>query len=301
MERLEKHAPRLAACALAVAFVAAPATARAQEGADILSSTGDAPGISGGLDQAQKRPYWGYSGHARPFVSSVFEVGIFYLRPSLAVGWGKPHWSWIGVEGYTNLSPGGGAEYAGVRAASQYVDLRVGARYAFPAAQYFLPEEVSYTRDETEYKLGARSRYVAGEAELSGAVPAPFGSLFGVATGYVITGVPEGYAVYEEALHAVVEPPFVWRGRLGYLAAVGKEADMKVGLAGELIGSPARGTVVTRAGPVIGILLTHHLEAVGSLMIVLAGPDDLGLVGAELGALGLRYRWATGDRWPDFP
>ncbi len=301
MASLAKHAPRLAAGALAAACFAATATARAQEGADILSSTGDAPGVSGGLEQSQKRPYWGHSGRARPFVSSVFEVGIFYLRPALALGWGKPHWSWIGIEGYTNVSPGGGAEYAGLRVASQRIDLRVGARYAFPSAQYFLPEQVSYTRDETEYKLGPRSRYVAGEAELSAAVPAPFGSLFGVATGYAITGVPDGYAVYEEALHAVIEPPFVWRGRLGYLATLGDQDDMQVGLAGELIGSPARGTVVARAGPVIGILLTHHLEAVGSLMIVLASRDDLGLLGAELGALGLRYRWATGDRWPDFP
>jgi len=36
-------------------------------------------------------------------------------------------------------------------------------------------------------------------------------------------------------------------------------------------------------------------------MIVAYSPDTLGLIGADLGQLGLRYRWATGDRFPEFP
>jgi len=32
-----------------------------------------------------------------------------------------------------------------------------------------------------------------------------------------------------------------------------------------------------------------------------SGTDQLGVVGADLGQLGLRYRWASGDRWSDFP
>jgi len=36
-------------------------------------------------------------------------------------------------------------------------------------------------------------------------------------------------------------------------------------------------------------------------MVVAVSPDELGLVGADLGQLGLRYRWASNDRWPDFP
>ena len=30
-------------------------------------------------------------------------------------------------------------------------------------------------------------------------------------------------------------------------------------------------------------------------------PDTLGLMGGQIGELGFRYRWATGDRWPEVP
>jgi hypothetical protein len=52
---------------------------------------------------------------------------------------------------------------------------------------------------------------------------------------------------------------------------------------------------------VLTLSLTHHLDAIGAVMIVAASPDQLGLLGADLGQLGLRYRWSTGDRWPEFP
>mgnify|MGYP006969382421 CR=1 FL=1 len=121
-------------------------------------------------------------------------------------------------------------------------------------------------------------------------------------TAYYIDGVPDGLRVYEQQLRVVVEPPWVWRARIGYLLHFGWLGSLRVGPAAEVIHVPNRETGVTvRAGPLVSVALTHHLEAAAAVMIVAATQDELGLAGADLGQLGLRYRWATGDRWAQFP
>jgi hypothetical protein len=74
-----------------------------------------------------------------------------------------------------------------------------------------------------------------------------------------------------------------------------------VGLFGEVLGDPGRGVVHVRAGPAMSVALTHHLDVTGTLGVILLSPDSLGLLSAEIGALSLRYKWATDDRWPEFP
>jgi hypothetical protein len=181
------------------------------------------------------------------------------------------------------------------------IDARAGARYTLSTNQYMLLPQEQYTRYDTEYKLGPRSRYAALEAEVSGSVPAPGGSIFAVATGYAILGTPAPYYIFEDTLKVIVAPPYIYRFRAGYIAQPTREGTLKVGGTAELIGIPGRNTFVVRAGPALNVALTHHLDAVGALTVVIASPDSLGLVGADLATLGLRYRWATGDRWPDFP
>jgi hypothetical protein len=292
---------RAAAAAVGIATLfGAERPAFAQDPADLPPPPGAQPGLTEGIEQSARRPFW-VSGDTRWFVSAVLEAGIVYLRPQIAVGYGKPHWQWIGVEGYSGVSINGGVEYGGLRAVSRYVDGRVGARYNFSVNQDFLLPDDEYTREDSELELGPQSRYLSFEAELTGSVPVPGGNLFAVATGYAIVDTPPGYYVYEESLHVIVDPPYLWRTRLGYLASFGIDDTLKVGAAVELIGNPGRDAFVLRTGPVLAVSLTHHLEAVGALMIVALTPDDLGLRGAEFGQLGFRYRWATGDRWPEFP
>ncbi|WP_437835050.1 hypothetical protein [Sorangium sp. So ce1153] len=297
---MARRRPLAAAAALA-AITLVPAWARAQDPADLPPPASDPPSVSSGVDLLQKRSYWARSAGARPFVAAVLELGVIYFRPSLALGVGKPHWSWLGVEGYSSVSPSGGAEYVGLRAALPRLEIRGGARYAFSTSQYFLEPRASYTRRETELMQGPRSRYVAGEVEVSGSIPLLGGSLFGVATGYAVLGTPEGYYLYEEALHTVMKPPYLYRARLGYMEEMDRYGELRLGAAAEVLGNPGRDSLIVRVGPVLAISLTHHLDAVATVMVVAATPDRLGLLGADLGQLGLRYRWATGDRWPEFP
>lgn len=246
------------------------------------------------------RPFW-TSATPGPFVSSIMELGILYYRPQIAIGYGRPHWSWFGLEGNVSVSPSGGSEYAGVHAVSSILEGRFGARYAFPLNQYFLPPQRTYTRDQTEYQLGPQSRYTALEAEVAGSIPALAGNIFAVGTLYHVLGVPEPFYLFEESLRVVMRPPWMWRVRAGYLFTFGINQNLRMGGAAEVIGLPGREELVVRAGPVLGVALTHHLEAVGAVMIVARSPDSLGFQGAELGQLGLRYRWASTDRWPEFP
>lgn len=286
--------------ALAVVLVGA-ADARAQDPADLPAPTSDPLTASSGVELLQKRSYWALSARPRPFVSALIEGGSLYFRPNLAIGYGRPHWSWLGIEGYASISPSGGAEYLGVRAALPRFEVRGGARYAFSATQFFLQPRERYTREDTELEQGPQSRYLAMEIEVSGSIPLLGGSLFGVASGYATLDTPEGFYLYEEALHAVIKPPFLYRARLGFIGEIDRYGELRLGAAAEVLGNPGRDSTILRLGPVLSVALTHHLDVIGTVMVVAATPDTLGLLGADLGQLGLRYRWATGDRWPEFP
>ena len=290
------RAAGFAAAALAVWALASPA--QAQDFADLPPRAGDPGAATAGV--MGRHEHW--ASESRPFVAAVAEVGIIYLRPTLAIGYGQPHRSWIGLETTADISQHGGAEYVGIHGTIPHFDARAGLRYEYPANQYFLSPRRTYSREAVEQDVHGRSRYLEAEAELAGWVPFPGGRLFAMAGAYYVFGTPDDLYVFEEALKVVIEPPFLWRARLGYLASLGWDEDrpegIRLGVAGEVIHGLGRGTVVVRAGPVLAVELNCHLDAVAAAMLVVAGPDNLGLLGADFGQLGLRYRWATGDPVP---
>ena len=273
--------------------------AHAQDPADLPPATAGATALRAGI--GQDKPYWRGSGRYRNFLASTFELGVINLRPTLAIGYGKPHYRWFGLEAQSAISRRGGAEYFGLRGKLSGFDARLGLRYVFAADQRFLGPKETYVREDLETERGSMSRYLTTEAEVSAAFPAPGGNIFAVASGYALFSVPADTFVFEESLRIVVDPPFVWRARLGYLFHIGWKGSMRLGAAAEVIGIPAREALVVRAGPALTVSLTHHLDAIGAFMIVAKSPDTLGLQGADLGQIGLRYRWATGDLWADVP
>jgi hypothetical protein len=111
--------------------------------------------------------------------------------------------------------------------------------------------------------------------------------------------------LFEEAFKVIIEPPFLWRARVGYVGVLAfggeEEHALRLGVAVEGIHNPARGLFVARVGPIASLPLTCHLEMVAAAMLVVGSPDRLGLLGAEFGEFALRYRWASGDPAPAFP
>ena len=69
----------------------------------------------------------------------------------------------------------------------------------------------------------------------------------------------------------------------------------------EFVGVPKRDEVMIRVGPALVVNLTHHLQAVAAASFAVESRDNIGLESADFGQISLRYRWATGDRWPEFP
>lgn len=287
----------LAAAALAVVALG-PRPSGAQDLSDLPPPQGEQSATLEGF--AERRPFW-ESGRTRPFAAAVFDLGVVYFRPTLQLGYGKPHLRWFGTELSSNLTVSTGTSYAGLKADLSFLNARAGARYVYPANQVFLNKQSQYQVDHTELENGERSRYIAAEGEVGTSIPAPGGSIFGLANVYYLIGVPERFNVWEESLHVVADPPWLWRGRAGYRLTLGRYDTLTLGAAAELIGIPDRDTMVARAGPLVSIALTHHTQAIGAAMITFAARDELGLRGADLAQIGLRYRWATGDRWPEFP
>jgi hypothetical protein len=290
-----RHLQQLrAACAVAASVLAAPAYAAEAFGVDSPTPSPPAPS---GTDQAIVARYWEL-GRARPFLAGSVEAGYPYLRPRFAAGYGRPFWSWVGVEAYPMLAFGGIGQYFGIAASLPGLTLRAGGRYFYPFERALLAPAPHYTRTQVDLAEGPAGDYIAHEVEVTGTTPLFSGSLFGVLTAYRVTGVADGYYLFEENLKVVMEPPFVWRGRLGYLLALSSNGAIRIGAAGEVIGLPGREEFVVRAGLLGSVSISAQLSIQVSLIPVIMSPDALGIAGGDFGQLGIRYNFAT-DSTPD--
>jgi hypothetical protein len=280
--------------AFATATLASTVRAAEPFGLDAPSPSPPAPS---GTDQALVARYWEL-GRTRPFLAGSVEAGFPYLRPRFTAGYGRPFWSWLGVEAYPMLSLGGVGQYFGAAAGLPGLTLRTGGRYFFPIERSLLLPRDGFTRTDLDLGEGRRADYLAYEAEATATAALFNGSIFGVLTGYRVTRVPSGYYLFEESLRVVMKPPYVWRARLGYLLALSENGAIRVGAAGEVIGLPGREEFVVRAGLLGSVSISAELDVQVALIPVLASPDNLGIAGGDFGQLGIRYRFAT-DSTPD--
>lgn len=231
---------------------------------------------------------------ARTFVSTTIDIGYVYARPRVSVGYGKPFTRFAAVDANPLVTSSGLGLYGGVRGVLPHFDLRVGARQFWAFTHTYLPPKESYHRIDLETEGGPRARYLTYEAELDATLPLGPGAVLLRASASRITGVPEGQMVFEETLHVIVEPPFVWRARAGYALDFGPHDQLSVGLVADLLDVPKRDDSRTlRVGPVLRFVLSRRVEVRGSFVATVLSPDRLGLVGGDFTELGVRYRWAT--------
>jgi hypothetical protein len=276
---------------LASTVLAVSSLAHGAEPFGIDSPTPSPPALSG-TEQAVIARYWEL-GRTRPFLATTVELGYPYLRPRFIAGYGRPFWSWLGVEAYPALSLGGIGQYFGASAGIPGLTFRFGGRYFYPYARALLQPQDHYTRTDIELAEGPRADYLAYEGEVAAAAPLFSGSIFGVLTGYRVTNVEPGYLLYEESLRAVMEPPYIVRARAGYLLALSRTGAIRVGAVGEVLVLPGRDEFIVRAGVLGSVSISAELEAQVSLIPVLVSPDHLGLAGGDFGQLGVRYSFAT--------
>jgi hypothetical protein len=229
----------------------------------------------------------------RWFSALEFDAGFLYLRPRFELGYGQPHASWWGLDLNPIFSDEGVGSYMGLRVAQHYWHLRAGGRYWFTFHRSFLQPRESYSVEDIEREAGPASRFLTWEAELGLNLPLAGGTLLTEVAGSYVTGVADGYYVYEETLRVVADPPWVWRSRVGYLWGLAAGA-LQLGPVLELLGLPGRDALVLRAGGLVRIRLAADLEARGTFLPAVATPDALGAKGGDAFLVGIRYRWASG-------
>lgn len=230
----------------------------------------------------------------RRFVAGMLDTGFLYVRPRFSLGYGRPYHAWVGIDANPLFNSEGFGTYVGVRGALPWIDLRIGARYFHAYFRSFLEPQAHYERDDIENSAGPSARYLSYEAELSTHAPLGPGEVLGEAAVSAVTGADAGLYVYEETMRAVVKPPWVWRTRLGYLWPLNWAGAFRVGAAAEVVGIPGRDLRIWRAGGLARVRLYADLEARGTFISALSGPDHLGLVGGDSFLMSLRYRWALG-------
>lgn len=286
----------LAGLAALAAVLGLASAARAQD-AGLSAGATSPPARS---DITSDCPYWS-AAPPRLFAAVVFESAGIAGKTELDLGYGRPHHLWAGFQIDSALSLRGLTFFGGLRAAAPFGSVRFGPRFSTAFSQHLVERAEVVSKPMLESFEGERSRYLSLDAEATFAIPLPIGSLGLLINANGIFGVDPDYYLFEDSLRVVVDPPFVGRARLSYLAPISKPETFRVGGLIEAIYNPGRAMVQVRLGPAVAVSLTHHLEAVASIAVPVYTPDEIGFAGADLGQIGLRYRWATGDLWPEFP
>ncbi len=245
-----------------------------------------------GLEPGNKRAYWSRGEH-RPFVSSILDAGYLYVRPSIAVGFGKPHWRFVQLETSTALSANGAGQFGGLRLAIPYAELRGGLRAQLPFTRTFLVSKASHSRFDLEDRDAPGARYLSIDADLLATVPAFHGSVFALFGGYRLSGVDEGYDVYEELLRVIARNGWILRARLGYAFRLGEQGAVRIGPVVEGLYIHGRDARVIRVGLVATVVLTHNVEVLASFIPTVVSPDAIGVAGGDFGQLGVRIRWGA--------
>lgn len=231
---------------------------------------------------------------ARAFVATTFDFGFVYFKPRVSLGYGRPFTEWVGADLNGIAQTTGLGAYGGFRLEIPHLNWRVGPRFFRSFSHTYLLPHDSYDRIELEQVVSNPAKVVTWETELDLSATLGPGRLLLTGSASYVTGVPEGRRVFEETLHVIVEPPWVWRARLTYAFTFGSRGQHSIGPAIDVLDVPKRDDSWTlRAGPLVRMQLSRRVEVRGSFVATLVSPDRIGLVGGDFTELGLRYRWAS--------
>lgn len=286
--RLLASAPAFAVVALSTAIASAHGGARTE-------ANDDGPASDPRLEShwSKQRP--------RAFVSGRIDAGIPYAKPQVAAGYGKPHDTFVAVEAFGLSTNTFGAGYVGVRFELPFLWVTAGPRYTASYLRGYLDPRESFLTSDVEAHRGSTARYWAFDADVGGYLPAPGGGLLWNVLATAVTNAPAGTYLFEESTRAVMATPWVVTGRLGYLLFAGPNDVLKVGVLSEYLSIPARRARIVRVGPIAALKITDHLDAIATVTLVVASPDNLSLTQGAWGIAGVRYKWASGDPAPSFP
>jgi hypothetical protein len=231
---------------------------------------------------------------ARPFVATTFDFGFIYVRPRISFGYGRPFTNWVGVDVNAVAQSSGLGAYGGFRVEIPHLDWRIGPRFFSSFEHTYLDRKPTYARIDLERDVSNLARTLTFETELDLSFVLGPGAVLLRGSASYITGVPDGKDAFEETLHIIVAPPFVWRTRLAYVFTFGSHNQHSLGPAVDILDVPKRDDSLTiRVGPILRMQLSRRVDVRGSFIATVVSPDRIGLRGGDFTELGLRYRWAS--------
>lgn len=247
-----------------------------------------------------KNGYWSV-GEPRWFIAARPELGTPYAKPYISLGYGMPHWLWLGIDVNAIFTLEMAQAYAGVRASSPILDLAIGLRDTWSFDKHFMDPLPRYTRSDVLEGPGEQSRYWAWEAEGVAILPLPYAGIVADVIVVRTIDVPEDKLVYDESYRAIVAKPLFVTLRMAAVARFFREDSVRVGVLTEHVFETGRPEPVWRVGPIASVQLTDHLEAMAGVTFSVKSPDDLGLSLGTYGVAGVRWRWASGEDKPEAP
>jgi hypothetical protein len=244
--------------------------------------------------------YWS-QGDPRWFVAGELWLGPALISTTMA-GYGKPHWTWIGIEGYAITTTEFGGGYAGVQANMAVLMLQAGVREFLSYDKSELAPQKKYSKSDLNLSPGeVRAQHWSFEVKLSGLVPlSPFYAFLELVYSRMLDPPAENH-VFDEYLRCVLGSPNTFSARIAAALGMGRQDRLILGVINEYVYLPERWREHQyRLGPVGFFSLTDHVQLFVYLTFPIGGPDELGAMQGMYGSLGAIYRFAGGEGKPGF-
>jgi hypothetical protein len=222
-------------------------------------------------------------------------------RSLVGVGYGRPHWLWLGVHAQTALSTSFAAQAAGVRLVAPVAELVLQGRRTASYSYRFLDESESYAPESLTGGRSAVADYDAFEISLTFYLPTGPGVTYGCVWFDRLYRVPDNQLVFDEITRAVVKGPWLGSEQLAYLIALDAIGYHRIGPIAEHVWSARDHGDVIRVGLAYSAQFTEHLGMLAYVTEPFVSPDTLGLWTGAGGNLELRYAWSSSDPARRFP
>lgn len=252
-------------------------------------------------EEKEELPLYWAQGDPRWFVAGEVWLGPALISTTMA-GYGKPHWTWIGIEGYAMTTTEFGGGYAGLQANMAVVMLQAGVREFLSYDKSDIVPQKKHGKSDLKMSPGElRAQHWSFEVKLSGLIPAsPFYAFLELVYSRMLDPPAKNH-VFDEFLRCVLGSPSSFSARLATALGLGRQDRLILGVVNEYVYLPERWRAHQyRLGPIGFFSLTDHVQLFVYLTFPIAGPDDLGAMQGMYGSLGVIYRFASGEAKPGF-
>lgn len=232
------------------------------------------------------------TGRDRWFVAGRVDGGFLFLRPRVSVGYGRPHFDWIGLDLVPTVQFSAAGGYAGANMEGRFLEIRSGVLYQYSFNRSFLPAAPSYDLQDLDTLDGPRASYFLWDSEFDLYFPIEPVRLRYQVQPVVAYGIPEDHYLYFDSLRVISGRGLTLRQRIG-VEFFWPGTTIGIAPEVEVVWLHERSAAVFRAGGTIRWLLSDEFEVRTSFLPAFVSPDRLGRANSDVLEFALRWRWAT--------